>query len=116
MLPWKIFMILALIGHILCGISDGFLYDDLLYHVSGISWDAGIRSGVFDRGGDGKNTTSDVGGDFQFTASCGCDTADETSCKSECDRSDHVCRITVFDLGNIRGYFSGYVIKIKYVC
>lgn len=25
MLTWKIFMILALIGHILCGISDGFL-------------------------------------------------------------------------------------------
>ncbi len=25
MLQWKIFMILALIGHIFCGISDGFL-------------------------------------------------------------------------------------------
>ena len=25
MLQWKIFMVMALIGHILCGISDGFL-------------------------------------------------------------------------------------------
>ena len=102
MLQWKIFMVMALIGHILCGISDGFLTYAPNGKVDLTNFKDYEKSKVAFHGMPLKNLsvamllgvcamTLEIFG--YIAAACNRDPANKTSGKSKCNRGDHVCRV-----------------------